>query len=106
LQNELRYFTLKFLCHTIPIADVSAERQAKAKAGPETKAAEKLTVIENPRRVFLSQASRSITKMSGFEIAGVVLGSIPLIISALEHYAEGVSTPTVCTVRLEAYPNI
>ncbi|KAF2468960.1 uncharacterized protein BDR25DRAFT_344152 [Lindgomyces ingoldianus] len=30
--------------------------------------------------------------MSGFEIAGVVLGSIPLVISALEHYAEGVST--------------
>ncbi|KAF1985809.1 hypothetical protein K402DRAFT_454804 [Aulographum hederae CBS 113979] len=29
--------------------------------------------------------------MSGFEIAGVVLGSIPLIISALDHYAEGVA---------------
>jgi hypothetical protein len=28
--------------------------------------------------------------MSGFEIAGVVLGSIPLIISALEHYSDGV----------------
>ncbi|KAF2490602.1 hypothetical protein BU16DRAFT_518033 [Lophium mytilinum] len=30
--------------------------------------------------------------MSGFEIAGAVLGSIPLIISALEHYADGVAT--------------
>ncbi|KAK4040938.1 hypothetical protein C8A01DRAFT_15233 [Parachaetomium inaequale] len=30
--------------------------------------------------------------MSGFEIAGVVLGSIPLLISALEHYGEGIST--------------
>ncbi|KAI9690191.1 MAG: hypothetical protein M1822_009152 [Bathelium mastoideum] len=30
--------------------------------------------------------------MSGFEILGVVLGSIPLIVSALEHYAEGVRT--------------
>ncbi|KAK1983526.1 hypothetical protein LZ30DRAFT_821649 [Colletotrichum cereale] len=27
--------------------------------------------------------------MSGFEVAGVVLGSIPLIISALEHYQQG-----------------
>lgn len=30
--------------------------------------------------------------MSGFEIAGVVLGSIPLVISALEHYMDGVNT--------------
>jgi len=30
--------------------------------------------------------------MSGFEVAGVVLGSLPLIISALEHYAEGIAT--------------
>ncbi|ORY17089.1 hypothetical protein BCR34DRAFT_583855 [Clohesyomyces aquaticus] len=30
--------------------------------------------------------------MAGFEIAGVVLGSIPLIISALEHYSDGIST--------------
>lgn len=28
--------------------------------------------------------------MSGFEIAGAVLGSLPLIISALEHYSDGV----------------
>ena len=27
--------------------------------------------------------------MSGFEVAGIVLGSIPLIISALEHYRSG-----------------
>lgn len=30
--------------------------------------------------------------MSGFEIAGVVLGSLPLIISAMEHYADGIAT--------------
>ncbi|KAJ0338706.1 hypothetical protein COL922a_005296 [Colletotrichum nupharicola] len=30
--------------------------------------------------------------MSGFEVAGVVLGTIPLLISALEHYKEGIST--------------
>jgi hypothetical protein len=30
--------------------------------------------------------------MSGFEVVGIVLGSIPLVISALEHYAEVVST--------------
>lgn len=30
--------------------------------------------------------------MSGFEIAGVVLGSIPIVISALEFYMRGIST--------------
>jgi hypothetical protein len=30
--------------------------------------------------------------MSGFEIIGVVLGSIPLMISALEHYERGLMT--------------
>ncbi|KAF1849283.1 uncharacterized protein K460DRAFT_280656 [Cucurbitaria berberidis CBS 394.84] len=30
--------------------------------------------------------------MSGLEIAGVVLGSLPLVISALEHYANGINT--------------
>jgi hypothetical protein len=30
--------------------------------------------------------------MSGLEIAGVVLGTLPLIISALEHYVAGVNT--------------
>ncbi|CAF3628609.1 unnamed protein product [Fusarium graminearum] len=29
--------------------------------------------------------------MSGFEVAGIVLGGIPLVISALEHYKNGVS---------------
>lgn len=28
--------------------------------------------------------------MSGFEVAGIVLGAIPLVISALEHYSDGV----------------
>ena len=30
--------------------------------------------------------------MSGIEIAGLVLGSVPLLISACEHYAEGLET--------------
>jgi hypothetical protein len=30
--------------------------------------------------------------MSGLEVAGVVLGSLPLVISALEHYSEGINT--------------
>jgi hypothetical protein len=30
--------------------------------------------------------------MSGFEVAGIVLSSLPLIISAMEHYAEGIHT--------------
>jgi hypothetical protein len=30
--------------------------------------------------------------MSGFEIAGVILATLPLIISALEHYANGIRT--------------
>jgi hypothetical protein len=30
--------------------------------------------------------------MSGLEVAGIVLGALPLIITALEHYAKGVST--------------
>jgi hypothetical protein len=30
--------------------------------------------------------------MSGLEVAGVVLGALPLVISALEHYANGVQT--------------
>jgi hypothetical protein len=29
--------------------------------------------------------------MSGFEIAGVVLGALPLVLHALEHYSDGVS---------------
>ncbi|KAF4445537.1 hypothetical protein F53441_10734 [Fusarium austroafricanum] len=30
--------------------------------------------------------------MSGFEVAGIVLGSVPLLISGLEHYRDGVET--------------
>lgn len=30
--------------------------------------------------------------MSGLEVAGVVLGALPLVISALEHYAKGVDS--------------
>jgi len=30
--------------------------------------------------------------MSGIEVAGLILGAIPLIISGMEHYADGVST--------------
>jgi hypothetical protein len=30
--------------------------------------------------------------MSGLEVAGLVLGALPLVISALEHYANGVQT--------------
>jgi hypothetical protein len=41
---------------------------------------------------------------AGFGIAGVVLGSIPLIISALEHYGHGVRGSLVRTARLSANP--
>jgi hypothetical protein len=30
--------------------------------------------------------------MSGLEVAGIVLGAIPLVVSALEHYIDGVQT--------------
>jgi hypothetical protein len=30
--------------------------------------------------------------MSGLEVAGVVLGALPLVISALEHYVDGIQT--------------
>lgn len=30
--------------------------------------------------------------MSGLEVAGVVLGALPLVISALEHYSQGINT--------------
>jgi hypothetical protein len=33
-----------------------------------------------------------VIAMSGIEVAGIVLGAIPLLISGLEHYAEGVAT--------------
>ena len=34
----------------------------------------------------------TIATMSGFEVVGVVLGSIPLLITALERYRDGVRT--------------
>jgi hypothetical protein len=38
--------------------------------------------------------------MSGFEIAGVVLGALPLVLHALEHYSDGVS-PYFCQGKAE-----
>lgn len=35
--------------------------------------------------------SSSFVVMSGFEVVGLILGSVPLLISALEHYSDGVS---------------
>jgi len=40
----------------------------------------------------IAAAPQSVPNMSGLEVAGVVLGSLPLVISALEHYANGVHT--------------
>jgi hypothetical protein len=37
---------------------------------------------------------RPPTAMSGFEIAGVILGTVPLLISALKQYGEGIKTIT------------
>lgn len=42
--------------------------------------------------LFRNTSVWSIDAMSGLEIAGVVLGSIPLLISALEHYQQGIRT--------------
>src|SRR5438477_525694 len=39
--------------------------------------------------------------MSGFEVAGAVLGSLPLIISALEHYSDGVRLKIWRTIRAQ-----
>jgi len=36
--------------------------------------------------------------MSGIEIAGLVLGAIPLVISALEHYENSLD-PTIAFIR-------
>jgi len=47
----------------------------------------------------------SLPIMSGFEVAGVVLGSIPLIISALEHYADGVMIPVSETTIANYQPS-
>ena len=43
-----------------------------------------------PRRYF--QHLHTFLEMSGFEVVGVVLGVIPLLISGLEHYADGIRT--------------
>ncbi|KAI8211608.1 hypothetical protein K4K52_010122 [Colletotrichum sp. SAR 10_76] len=43
-------------------------------------------------RDYLSNVKVDPPTMSGFEVAGIVLGTIPLLISALEHYKEGIST--------------
>jgi hypothetical protein len=42
--------------------------------------------------------------MSGFEIAGIILGSIPLVIVALEHYAEGVRSANTSRIMTETIP--
>jgi hypothetical protein len=42
--------------------------------------------------------------MTGFEIARVVLGSLPLIIVALEHYAEGVRDANISHIMINAIP--
>ena len=34
--------------------------------------------------------------MSGFEVAGVVLGAIPLVVEALKCYSDGVRLPSRC----------
>jgi hypothetical protein len=36
--------------------------------------------------------------MSGFEVAGILLGAIPLVISALEHY-ESALDPAIAFVK-------
>lgn len=41
--------------------------------------------------------------MAGIEAAGIVLGSIPLVISALEHYADGVGQATSKPVLNHVY---
>lgn len=46
-------------------------------------------------RISTSSARLHVFQMAGLEVAGIVLGSIPLIVSALEHYGEGVS-PDCC----------
>lgn len=44
--------------------------------------------------------------MSGFEIVGVVLGSIPLLISGLEHYRNGIETIGNMVQYVEVVENI
>ena len=44
------------------------------------------------RFCYTYRASCFLTTMSGLEVVGIVLGALPLIISALEHYTQGVTT--------------
>lgn len=44
--------------------------------------------------------------MSGFEVVGVVLGSIPLLISGLEHYRNGMETIGNMVQYIEVVENI
>ena len=55
-----------------------------------------------------------IAMATGIEVVGILLGSLPLIISALEHYADGVRRITIfcefsrtdnCTVGLNHEEN-
>jgi hypothetical protein len=48
------------------------------------------STIELALVIHISKSSRAKSlPMSGFEIAGIVLGTIPLVIAALEHYRAG-----------------
>ena len=57
---------------------------------------EQQKTVEQRHKIFRScsvhRTSHSLILMSGLEVAGIVLGALPLIISALEHYAEGYNT--------------
>ena len=44
--------------------------------------------------------------MSGFEVVGAVLGAIPLVISALEHYAEAVATIRVVRTAAQEFRTV
>ncbi|KAL2072887.1 hypothetical protein VTL71DRAFT_12230 [Oculimacula yallundae] len=46
--------------------------------------------IDVPRIITLKK--ENFEAMSGFEVAGVVLGSVPLLISAIQYYAKGIAT--------------
>ena len=41
----------------------------------------------------LATTRAQVAKMSGFEIVGVVLGTLPLVLGAVSQYGKGVSTP-------------
>lgn len=51
--------------------------------------------ISSPALVAIPNSARAANltaKMSGFEVAGVLLGSIPIVVSALEFYIKGIGT--------------